>query len=378
MPLRPTPTDQPGAQGTPAKGSAVYAGQGSGHGAGTGGNQRRNSRLPERGQVTRVPEDGDDADADDDDIGVAARVAGVVRRDGQGDLTRALDKAVRQNARYRERHREDGAYIEKLEATVNAIPDGGLVLNADDAKAWDTMQAALKAHNLKPEDVATVAAERDRFKGDDERRTHEIVIRAAGRALGYRNLDAFVEYVNEKNASGKVLRFELREEKRNGKPVKVPYVRTGDKDTDVSVLDDDKAGTLWGKWESAFLTVPPRAERSQGHSPESDEDDESTEDPSEATPNDDEIDTLARMFGTGNTNGGTGGLGLGNMGNTGSTGHATPRARVRDVPVPANLRAYPAQRPSASGRDRAQPDMIDDYIGSKYYDPRPTPKDPRG
>lgn len=128
--------------------------------------------------------------------------------DSKGDKA-AVGELLRDNFRQREEIRQ---LKDKLDAAPK-VPEGGLVLKADEAKAWTAYQALGK-----PEDVK---------KSLDQKVELEQKVQSAEKAEGRRavaELLGWKDSVLAKLPGADQLKYEVREETVDGEKVKVAYI----------------------------------------------------------------------------------------------------------------------------------------------------------
>jgi len=131
-----------------------------------------------------------------------------------GELAKKIKDFEDDNAKLREK-------VRGLEEKAKGLPpEGAVVLTAEEAKVHE----AWKALDLKPEDVATLKAERDTLKDKDAQRTRQDAFSGAVKALGWPE-DTVVTLLDMRSLDGATVEL---------KPEKVRDPKTG-KDVDVQV-----------------------------------------------------------------------------------------------------------------------------------------------
>ena len=141
-------------------------------------------------------------------------------------------------------HREKLRQLEQqLTETAGKVPAAGtVVLSGDEAKAWAAYTALGK-----PEEVKTYLDERTQLQGKLQGMERETTLRSVADVVGYKpsvlaNLDRMAK------AEGKALAFDVRDTTVDGKPIKVAYVKDGDKETALT----DYAASNWADFLPAL------------------------------------------------------------------------------------------------------------------------------
>lgn len=164
---------------------------------------------------------------------------------GTGDLPASV---LRSFESLLERHGNSATVVAQLLFTENKelrdkarqlegrLPaDGALVLSGNDVTAWQAYQALGK-----PDELKQGLEERTQLQGQLSGAQRADTLRTVAETVGFKptvltNLDRMAK------AEGKDLAFTVRDEQRDGKPVKVAYVKDGDKETVLT----DYAQTNW-------------------------------------------------------------------------------------------------------------------------------------
>lgn len=171
---------------------------------------------------------------------------------GSGDLPADVLKSFE---RLLERHGNSATTVAQLLFTENKelrdkvrqiegkVPaDGAVVLTGADVAAWDAYKALGK-----PDDIKQGLDERTQLQGQLSGAQRAETLRTVAEAVGYKpavlsNLDRMAK------AEGKELAFSVRDEQRDGKAVKVAYVKDGDKETPIT----DYAQSNWADFLPAL------------------------------------------------------------------------------------------------------------------------------
>ena len=133
-----------------------------------------------------------------------------------GDAARMAERladVLNDNFKGREKNRTLEAENERLKA--NQKPEGAVVLTGDDVKAYEAYTALGK-----PDEIKAKLGERDTFEGELTGLKRDATLRDVAQEAGFafpvlKRLGADREY-------------EIRDEQRDGKPVKRPYIKDGD------------------------------------------------------------------------------------------------------------------------------------------------------
>ena len=102
------------------------------------------------------------------------------------------------------------------------IPDGAIVLAAEEAKAWESYKALGK-----PEEVKQGLDKTTQLQGELDKVQREAILRKAADAAGFK-YTGLVDRDKVARADGKTLAFDVREVERDGKKVPVAFVKDGD------------------------------------------------------------------------------------------------------------------------------------------------------
>jgi hypothetical protein len=162
-----------------------------------------------------------------------------------GDAERALGYFLRDNRKYRK---------DMAELRTKLPPEGAVVLQGDDARAWTEYSALGKAGDLK-----AALAERDRFRDEADGLRRAEVYKQAAEAHGYK------EPVLKRLASQEKLQIEIREEKVGAKTAQVAYVKgVDDKGKETATKLPDYAAKAWPE----FLDSLPISTRAAPSTPQ--------------------------------------------------------------------------------------------------------------
>lgn len=161
----------------------------------------------------------------------------------KNDAMALSEKLYSENYQYRERQRQLEQQVTDLTGKVPTAES--VVLSGDDAKAWVTYKALGK-----PEEVKQAIDERTQLQGKLQGMERDTTLRSVAETVGYKasvlsNLDRMAK------AEGKALAFELRDTQVDGKPVKVAYVKDGDKDFPLT----EYANTNWADFLPALAAA---------------------------------------------------------------------------------------------------------------------------
>lgn len=178
------------------------------------------SRFPTR---LFAADGGGSGTGDDDDPDERVRSEDIINRsasdkDTIARLGRELDRNEDRRFKLRDSRRALQQQITDLQSKLPA--DGTVVLNADQAKLWETYQGLGK-----PEDVSKAIKERDEYQGELTTFRRNDVIKQAAEAHGYKP-----------SALGKLpslngKQIEVREVEVEGQKAKRAFVKDGDKET---------------------------------------------------------------------------------------------------------------------------------------------------
>jgi hypothetical protein len=128
--------------------------------------------------------------------------------------------------------------IKLRDARGNAKPDDGLVLQGDDVQAWNEYRALGKAGDLKQ-----AIAERDRFRDEADGLRRAEVHKQAAEVHGYK-ASVLSDLIDKEK-----LPIEVKDEKVNGKPARVAYVKhADDKGKEVETKLPDYAEKHWSDY----------------------------------------------------------------------------------------------------------------------------------
>lgn len=186
-------------------------------------------------------------DADKEQGGDGGELAGMraLLDKHKGDAMAVVGILYNENYSLRESNRQ---------LKARQAPEGATVLTGEDAQSWATYQALGK-----PADLKTAVEERTQLQGKLAGMERETTLRSVAEAAGYKptvlaNLDRIAK------AEGKTLTFDVRETQQDGKPVKVAYVKDGDKELSIS----DYANANWADFLPALTAVQGSGQQQQG------------------------------------------------------------------------------------------------------------------
>lgn len=138
---------------------------------------------------------------------------------------------------------------DKLRTTEGKVsPEGATVLTGDDAKAWEAYKVLGK-----PDEVKQGLDERTQLQTQVTEALRGETLRSVAEAAGYKPA-VLAQLDRMAKASGKDLAFEVRDVQVDGKTVRAPFVKEGDKELGVT----DYAAANWGDF------LPALAIQSQG------------------------------------------------------------------------------------------------------------------
>ena len=131
---------------------------------------------------------------------------------------------------------------QKRQAEGRIPADGSIVLTGADAQSWQAYTALGK-----PDELKQGLEERSQLQGKLQGMERETTLRSVAETVGYKasvraNLDRMAK------AEGKALGFEERETTVDGKPVKVAYVKDGDREAALT----DYAASNWADFLPAL------------------------------------------------------------------------------------------------------------------------------
>jgi hypothetical protein len=180
----------------------------------------------------QAPDEGGGGGDDSPTDKVLKGIESLLKRHGN-DSSEAIKTLYTENKAYRDEIRD-------LKAKVPA--EGAIILTGDDAVHW----AAYKTLG-KPEEIKQGLDEKTQLQGKLQGLERDSILRNVAETAGYKptvlmNLDHMAK------SQGKMLAYEVREVTQDGKPVKVAYVKDGDKELPIS----DYATATWGDFLPAL------------------------------------------------------------------------------------------------------------------------------
>lgn len=163
----------------------------------------------------------------------------------KGDAMAVVGILYNENFRLRESNRQ---------MKDRQAPDGAVVLTGEDVQAWTAYQALGK-----PADLKTAVEERQTLQGKLAGMERETILRNVAEVAGYKpsvlaNLDRIAK------AEGKTLAFDVRETQQDGKPVRMAYVKDGDKELPIG----DYANANWSDFLPALTAVQGNGQQQSG------------------------------------------------------------------------------------------------------------------
>lgn len=189
-----------------------------------------------------VKDEGGGSGGDDSSERLTSAVQGVLDRH-KGDAGRAVEALLTETRDLREERRELRQQIKDL---TERVPGGeSVVLSGEQAIAWAAYQALGKPDEIRARIDSGVQLQ-TQLDGLKRAETMRDVAETAGyKPAVLSQMDAIAR------ASGKALTFAVREQTRDGKPVKTAYVKDGDKESPLA----DYAAENWADFLPALTAT---------------------------------------------------------------------------------------------------------------------------
>lgn len=185
--------------------------------------------------------------------------------DRYGTAEEAIHALRRDNYRYRERIRR----LRDGQEDVDPVPEGGLVLNGEEAKRW---KSYLELGD-DPGEIKTALRKKEEYEKEQEKRDKQTKFAKAAKAVGYRE-DVLIDL-----AESKGLPIEMREVEVDGEKQEIPFVvREGEEakrlteyaESDLSAYlaalkatDDEESKEEEGKPGTRFPRTPAKGQGSK-------------------------------------------------------------------------------------------------------------------